>query len=246
MTVTVAIPSYKRAGNVRTRDLFPDGVVCVHEFEADEYREKTGGEIAVIPDALRGNMSKVRNWILDTFDGEWLVMVDDDLVQFGYFERDPGDENTSLHAMRPEEIRDFIRNGFVMVEDVGAYLWGVNLQYARRFYREYSPFSFLSPVLGTFSCIRKNPLRYDERLYFNEDYDYALQHFRKYHKILRFVKYHYIAGHLTDKGGCGSYRTVDQEKEQAEIMQGRWGRKVVTYDFKKSFNPILNVPLKGV
>ena len=54
-----------------------------------------------------------------------------------------------------------------------------------------------------------------------------------------------IAGHLKDKGGCGAYRILEEEKKQAELMIKKWGNKVVKYDFSKSTNPRINIPLKG-
>jgi len=135
-----------------------------------------------------------------------------------------------------------------MCEEFGTVLWGLNLQSDPRFYREYSPFSFLAPVLGPFSghVLRENNLRYDERLGLNEDYDYFLQVIRKYRKVLRNNKFFYMAGHLTQKGGCGSHRTLAKEREQAEIMKRKWGSKIVKYDFRKSTNPHVHVPLKGI
>jgi hypothetical protein len=29
-------------------------------------------------------------------------------------------------------------------------------------------------------------------------------------------------------------------------MQKKWGNKIVKYDFKKSTNPIIHVPLRGI
>lgn len=89
-----------------------------------------------------------------------------------------------------------------------------------------------------------NYLRFDERLGLNEDYDFSLQVLHKHHKIFRNNKFHYRCGHLTDKGGCGAYRLLDEEKKQAKVMIKKWGSRVVSYDFKKSTNPRVNCPLK--
>jgi len=64
---------------------------------------------------------------------------------------------------------------------------------------------------------------------------------RKYHKVLRWNKFHYRAGHLKAAGGCGAYRSLKREKEQAEIMVKKWGKDVVRYDFERSTNPVLYV-----
>ena len=61
----IFIPSYKRAGNVKTRKTLGCGILVIHEFEEKEYKNKEGGELLVIPDELRGNIAKVRNYILN-------------------------------------------------------------------------------------------------------------------------------------------------------------------------------------
>ena len=133
-----------------------------------------------------------------------------------------------------------------MAKDLGVSLWGINLQSDPKFYREYSPFSLLSPILGTFSCHYKPILRYDENLFLNEDYDFFLKTINKYRKTLRFNKYYYKADHLERSGGCGAYRLKEFEIEQAEAMQKRWGNKVFKFDINKSTNGRINVPLKGI
>jgi len=240
--MVVVSPSYKRAGNISVRRFYPDTVLAVHEFEAGEYKKKDGEPILIIPDSLRGNMGKVRNFIVESFGD--VVMLDDDVVSVGRFDSRVNDFQGKSYDKN--EFESFVDHGFRMAEELGVCLWGVNLQSDPKFYRAYSPFSFLSPVLGPFSCIRKNPIRYDERLSLNEDYDYFLQHIQRYHKTLRFNCNWYKAGHLSQRGGCGAYRTMKEEKAQSDLMIQKWGRGVVRYDLKKSTNPRLRVPINGI
>jgi hypothetical protein len=235
-------PTYKRAGNVKAVKYFDGLVLACHEFEEKSYREAyPDNELMILPDSLRGNMAKVRNYILLNSDDAQLVMIDDDVEFLGYH------ENGVQKVMPwPESLR-FLEMGFRMAEELGTVLWGVNLQADPKFYRPYTPISFLSPVLGPFSCIlnQGDGITYDERLGLNEDYDFAIQVMHRYHKILRFNKYFYRAGHLDEEGGCGAYRTMEREKTQADIMKAKWG-DVVRYDFKRSTNPIIKIPLRGV
>ncbi len=232
-------PSYKRHNNVKVAEWLKSVVVCVHDFESDKYKENYDN-ILIIPDALKGNMAKVRNFILDSCDTDVCVMLDDDVEFIGYYEK--GEQ----YIITESELTKKIIEWYFHAIALNTVLFGINLQVDPKFYREFSPMSLLSPVLGTFCCIIKNDLRYDERLGLNEDYDYSLQVLHKYHKILRWNKFHYKAGHLKEKGGCGAYRILDEEKKQADIMIGKWGSKVVKYDFKRSTNPVINCPLKGV
>lgn len=240
MIIKFYSPSYKRAGKTKIHKWCKDVVMCVHEFEAEEYR-KYHQNIMIIPDSKRGNMAKVRNHILDNSDCDICVMVDDDNIGIGYY------EESTKYKLEFDDLIEKIKEWGSQAKDFGTVLFGINLQSDPKFYREYSPLSLLSVVLGPFCCIIKenNKIRYDERLGLNEDYDYALQVLKEYHKILRWNKYHYTAGHLGDDGGCGAYRTMDREIEQSKIMIRKWGDKV-KYDFDKSTNPVVRCGLKGI
>lgn len=240
------VPSYKRAGKVKTGKWLTSAILCVHEFEADEYKEKEKNKLLIIPDDLKGNMAKVRNFILDNSVHDVTCMLDDDISEVGFYEFDEISEKMKFNKITQGDLFLKIDEWRGQSEDLGTILFGMNLQSDPKFYREYSPISLQSPVLGTFCCILKTNLRYDERLGLNEDYDFALQVLQKHHKILRWNKYSYKADHLTMAGGCGAYRVLDEEKAQAEIMISKWGKKIVSYDFKKSTNPRIRSPFKGI
>ena len=240
--IKVFSPSYKRSGNVKVARWVDQVVICVHEFEVREYRKNHSNELLILPDSLRGNMAKVRNFILDHCEAEICVMMDDDVESVGYFEKG------KAVTMEWNSVQDKILEWSVQAMELGTVLFGINLQSDPKFYREYSPISFQVPVLGPFSCIltKGNDIRYDERLSLNEDYDYFLQVIRKHHKVLRWNKFHYRAGHLKESGGCGAYRSLKREKAQAEIMLKKWGPSVVRYDFTRSTNPVVSIPFKGI
>lgn len=236
----VIIPSYKRPDRVITADYLPEAYICVSPEEKDAYAANYGADRLIVLDGgVQGNIARVRNWILDHVKGD-IVMIDDDIDYIGMTEHG---ERVKLSG---DEVMALFERGFILAEDLGAYLWGFNVQDDRMFYREYTPFSLQSPVLATVCCIRENPLRYDERIPLKEDYDYFLQHIKTYRKVLRMNKYHYHTKHLIGSGGCIAYRTMDREKECAELLQRKWGSKVVKLDFERSINPIIKSPLKGV
>lgn len=240
------VPSYKRAGKVITSRWIKSAILCVHQSEEKEYEEKEKNKLLILPDNLKGNMAKVRNFILDNSVHDVTCMLDDDISSIGYYETDNIEEKMEFNCITEGDLFYKVNEWREQAEDLGTILFGINLQSDPKFYREYSPLSLQSPVLGTFCCILKTDLRYDERLGLNEDYDFALQVLRKHKKILRWGKYSYKANHLTMPGGCGAYRVLDEEKRQAEIMVKKWGSKIVRYDFKKSTNPRIRSPYKGI
>lgn len=232
----IVVPSYKRAGNVITRVLCPSSVIACHAFEAEEYAEKEGGELLVLPDELKGNIAKVRNYILDNVEDDCIVMMDDDIREVGHHELN------KKHPFSSARYMVFLEDGYRMAEEFKVHLWGVNLQDDPKFYHQYNPLSFHAPILGTLSCHLRQTKRYDETLYLNEDYDLFLKLILADRKVLRLDKYYYIADHLNRKGGCASYRRLDEERRQADVMVRRWG-SVVRYNLKKSTNPVINIPI---
>lgn len=240
----IVSPTYRRAGKVKAVDVFgEDLVLAVHSFEVRKYSKAyPKNKILKVPDQLQGNMAVIRNFILDKVKDEYLLMVDDDVSIIGY------NEGMKMLKMDQDQVRKLIITGFQMAEDLGTILWGINLQTDPKFYREFTPISFITPILGPFSgIINRDPdLRYDVRQLHNEDYDFFLQVLHKYHKVLRFNKYHYKAEHINMEGGVGSYRLLEDEISQGESMIKKWGDRIVTYDFKKSINPRVRVPIKGI
>jgi hypothetical protein len=243
LDLAVVSPSYKRAGAVRVRKWWPEVVLAVIESQAAEYEEKEGGPLLVLPDSVGGNIARTRNEILDRLhaDHEWVLTVDDDLSEIGWMHRG------KQHPFSPEERERALWQGCTLAEQAGAYLWGFNVQADPKFYREYTPFAFLSPVLGPFTCHRRGSgCRYDERLPLKEDYDYWLQHVRAHHRTFRFNGRYYRADHFDLAGGVTSYRNMDGEREQLELLQRKWGPRVVTYNLAKSVNPKVRPPIPGV
>ncbi len=243
----IAIPSYKRAKDCITAKNFSRAVIFCHKFEVKEYQKYNNNKIVEIPDKLQGKgMAEIRNFILDNTTENNVVMLDDDIKQFGYY------ENLEMFVMTEKEVYDLFENNFRMTAEAGTKLWGLNLQSDKKFYREYSPLSLSSVILGPCMGIAKDDeIRFDNRLGLKEDYDYSIQVLRKYRKILRFNKYHYLSIHIKKKGGCASYRTMMKENQQAELLRLKWGSRIIkikrnTQGGNISINPIVNIPIKGI
>jgi len=239
-------PSYKRAGICSTHKIIPGVTYCVHAFEANEYRN-AGLEVEEIPDKVRGNIARVRNWMLEYSEKKKekrVLMVDDDLVGLIWWEKNDRKD------MDPEWAEEFIENGFNMAEGFGAKLWGMNVTTDKGSYREYTPFSMKSYISASFSGHLLPTIRYDERFSLKEDYDFTIQILQERRRILRFNMVYYNARHINTQGGCADYRLQDREKDQLKLLQEKWGSKIVKFDTKSDgtfdTNPIIKVPINGV
>ena len=217
--IEIAIPSYKRAGDVSTLDLIPDQAnVWVPASQVEEYELHYPGRVVGIEDDLDGNIARKRNAILDLSPADFVLMLDDDIRFVGRFEDGEHDK------LDPQEFEWLILEGFRMAKEAGVRLWGINQNSDPMTYRTMTPFSFLATILGPF-CGHLNPeLRYDEKMSPKEDYDFWLWNIYHYRKTFRMNKYHYLAGHGAQSGGLAALRSMDREWSKARLMRKRWGK----------------------
>lgn len=261
MKISVCCPSYKRS-KVETLDYLPFCKVYVDNKEYDDYIKSNKNfedNIISVPDGIQGNVSRIRNYILDEEykkGVDVVCIVDDDLKALYQWcgEKEMPYKKIKIEA---DEFLDFVEKYSIMCQDFGFKLWGVNINADALSYRQYSPFSTLSVILGPFSCHIRSDIRYDENLPLKEDYDLAIQHLNKYRGILRVNYVHYDCKQSKQEGGCATYRNYDKELEQLKLLQKKWGNKIVKIDNAKNnnqkkeskeldYNPIIRIPIKGI
>lgn len=237
----IYILTYNRAEIIKTHKIFPHAFIVCPESQLAEYKKYNPDmNYFPCPDEIDGNLARKRNWVKENCPKNWFIFADDDISYFQMI------EDRKAIRLEHDHLIEIMFNAFIMTEELGTVLWGINMQTDPMFYREVAPINFLSPVCGPFSGHIKSNMKYDERLPFKEDFDYSLQVLHKYHKLLRFNKYSYKAQHIIGEGGSHSFRRMKTEEEQNALLQKKWGKKVVRYDMSKDIDPIVKVPLKGV
>lgn len=254
MKISVAAPSYKRPNAVDTLTYLPSTKIYVDEKEADEYRKNyPKANIVAVESKYQGNVCRIRNKILEDHKNEIVCIIDDDLRSIAYFEKD-------VDHKIPDEYSflAFLYKYTQMALDMDIRLWGINVNFDKQCYREYTPFSFTSYIGSPFMVHIRPELRFDERLSLKEDYDFTLQNLNKYRRTLRVNKYHYVVKQVDQPGGCAAYRNMDREKEQLLLLQKKWGSDIVRIDAGKSrshksekvrgfdINPIIHAPIVGI
>lgn len=255
MEISINVPTYRRAGMCDTFRLLPSADFWIHKFEVEEYRKAYPKmRTMVLPDRIKGNVARVRNYILDKTVGDDVsVQIDDDTSHLLYFEG-----KKKINVKKEAEIVKFIEKMSIVARDFGAKLWGVNVNPDKQNYREYTPFSTLSYISASFSCFLKgNELRYDERFSLKEDYDMTIQQINRYRRVFRVNKWAYQKKGAEQKGGCATYRNVRKEIGQIEALQRKWGGEIVKFDRNNrshsttkrqtfDINPVIRVPISGV
>lgn len=253
MKISVNIPSHKRPV-VETLQYYPHCKIWVAENELEEYRKHNpDAEIVSLGESSGKNISVIRNHILKAeFESgaDVVCMLDDDVK--GIYRYDKAKHNNYGYVKnKVTDFLDFIERHSIMAKEMGAYLWGVNLNQDARSYNHYRPFNTNNIILGPFSChLKGGDIFYDENIPLKEDYDLALQHLNKHRKILRLNMYHYVCKQSENKGGCAVYRNYHTEKMNFDLLRKKWGSDIIREDkgSKKEFdyNPIIKVPIKGI
>jgi hypothetical protein len=139
----------------------------------------------------------------------------------------------------------------ILTKDFGFYSFGLNCVTDKGAYMEHTPFSTNKFIGAPFHGILKNnKCVYDEDIPLKEDYDWTLQNLKKYGGVLRANFASYKVKQAEQKGGCSSMRNLKEEERQFQLLQKKWGSKIIKQDKKSKrsfdFNPILKSPLKGV
>lgn len=252
MNICVCICSYKRP-LVKTLKYIPYAKVFIDKKEEKEYREANEKiDLHICDDGIQGNVSRVRNYMLDTMFAEGfdaVCLLDDDIKTINRFEVN-GFFGYEKKKVPTEQFMYFLQMGTRLCEEWGYKLWGINCNNDKMSYRHYTPFSTKGFIGGPFNVHLKSDIRYDESLPLKEDYDLLLQHANKYRGVLRLNMYHYECEQATNTGGCAMYRTGSKEEEQFNLLQKKWGSKIVQRDKGSrrgnDFNPIIKIPIGGV
>ena len=261
MRISVNCPSYKRP-KVETLDYLPYCKVWVAEREYPAYLEANPefrDNIISVPNEVQGNLCRIRNYILDKElpENDVVVIVDDDLQYMERFEP-KGTFGYDRVRIDADEFLWMVERYTILCDDFGYKFWGVMCNADAMAYNQARPFATISYIGGPFQAfLNGNPLRYDERLPLKEDYDMTLQNCNMYRGCLRVNKIHYYAKQSKQAGGCATYRNLEREKEQLELLRKKWGSKIVQNDIadnlnqKKQrrtldYNPVIKVPIKGL
>jgi hypothetical protein len=252
--VEVCIPSYGRPV-VETLKIVPWASVYVDPREEWAYIEgNPGANIVACDEGVQGSAPRVRNWIMDRVleRGNAVCLMDDDVQDFGFW------EDQEKHALRGrEEWEEFLSRGCLLAMEFGAKMWGVNLSPDIQNYRQYTPFSLSSPVLGPFSVVLPGcEVRRDEGLVLKDDYDYFIQHMNEYRKVLRVNRFYYQNRMAEQVGGVAKSRSLSRERKEFDFLVQKWGSSIVMTDRSRNgakssrrafdYNPIVKIPIRGV
>jgi len=240
--------SYKRAKNgvAVVHKLLPEITYIVTEDEKQDYKN-IHDKVIALPNECYGKIDK-NNYVLDINKKDNVILLDDDLTAIQVF------NGTVQRKLNNEEIHDMLLRGFVLCNEWGLKMWGINCVSDKGSYREYTPFSTTAFIGGPFHAHIECSIRYDKKMGSKDDYDMNIQQANTNRGMLRLNMYSLICDIGGKPGGISSRRTVESELKMNRELMNKWGNKIVRYDNSNKsnkiktydINPIINVPINGI
>lgn len=225
--------SRSRSDSISTIDIVPEWVeVLVPDNEVALYRKTIKNPLLVIPHEIEG-LGAVRNWVLDNFKEETVIMLDDDFACPYALT-----EEVSRRIEDPEEVVQILINTAVMAKDLGVHCFGFSQTDIRK-YNGCEPFSLCTWVGGVIGVIgRKYRFRQDK---FKVDIDFCLQNLLVDRIIFQDNRYKFTKKRDNNKGGNSAFRTEESFNQSIKSLQDKWGDCLNVGDFKNQVKIRLNV-----
>lgn len=216
--IKILILSRGRSNKVTTTRLVPDYIdVLVPESEKELYESNLPNKVLTIPDSFRG-LGQVRNWVLDNFKEETLIMLDDDLTTLYCMT-----EEKARNIKDKDEVIQILINDAVMAKDMGVHCFGYSQTDIRKF-NGTEPFRLSTWVGGVMGVIgRKYRFRDD---YFKVDIDFCLKNLLVDRIIFVDNRYYFIQNRDNNTGGNSIYRTQEAYQKSCETLKKKWGKYI--------------------
>ena len=212
--IKLLILSRGRSDAVSTASLLPDWVeMLVPVSEAEEYKKRYANPILTIPDEIMG-LGPVRNWVLDNFKENIVIMIDDDIKTMYCI--------SGLHARAITDKEEFVQiliNTAVMAEDAGLHCFGYSQTDIRK-YNGTEPFKlggWVGCIIGVIE--RKFRFRDDK---FKVDIDYCLKCMLVDRVIWIDNRYYCIQQRDNNKGGNSAFRTQEEYQKSLNSLLEKW------------------------
>lgn len=216
-----------------TLNLLPNWVeILVPDDEVEQYKSLYPNPILIIPKEVKG-LGFVRNWVLDHFDNETVIMIDDDIKVLYCL--------TSPYSRRIKdkgEVVQILINTAVMAKDLGVHVFGFSQTDIRK-YNGTMPFAlydWVGCVIGVIG--RKYRFRDD---YFKVDIDYCLQNLLVDRILFIDNRYYFNQNRDNNVGGNSIYRTQDGFQKSIDSLVDKWGDYLKVSNHKNQVRISLNV-----
>jgi hypothetical protein len=224
MEIKVVIPSYRRAGNVKTIKVVSPCIICVPESELQSYKECYPNiEIVPHPDSIIGLALK-RQWIYDHFGD--IFMLDDDISMARRLWPMSGTKKAT--ELTPDEAYAAIQWCGNTARLCGCYLFGFNKVPNPIIYDPFRPIMLSGYVTGcAIGLLRGSRITYSAESIAVEDFYVAGLNAYYHRKAFLDLRFNFVQEETFKRaGGLGFYRTIDTEKNDTLFLRRLFGEAI--------------------
>lgn len=214
-----AVISHNRTENIKKIEeitgLAKKLVWYVGEGEKKAYREIAQGEVIE-----GGKLVPSRNKALQiaNAEGKYCLMMDDDLVECAMI--------AASGQVCKVKFETLAREMFRVLSTTPVYLAGVAPTPNPFFYNPVKPIGMKHFIGSWMMLIKQNELKFDEQLKTKEDYDYTLQHIKRYGGVARLNYLIPTFRHFGNKGGLHDIRNAEIEQDSIAKLRAKWGSSI--------------------
>jgi hypothetical protein len=210
----------------------PGATLVVPENEAAAY-QPLGLEIVPIPPDRIG-MSAVRNWIVQRFSEEIVVMYDDDVTGCRTL---CGLRNRQLS---PEEIAAVVENTAYCAAGAGARLFGWNQRPDPRMLVRNDPVSVVHWCGGVVGVVGKD-VRWDELLRFKCDIDCCLTELLHNRILWHESRFCFLQQRDKNIGGNSLFRSPERIEAEKRYLANKWKAHITIDTYQSQDRVKMNV-----
>jgi hypothetical protein len=201
-----------------TLRFFPQATLFVHAEEEPEYRRIAPGN-EIVPHGPCRTLGHLRNMLLDTFDEEVIVSIDDDLKSVTSY------VGMSVRRLTdPTVIEALVYNAAEIAYGSGSWLFGFGLNPSPKHFNPLNPMTVHKPRAYCLIGIVGRRVRFDENLSMFDDHDLNLQALKAGGNIFGDMRLFF---QFDSTGGVGGnfvqFRNAEKEAREQAYLQKKWG-----------------------
>lgn len=213
------ILSRNRSRTINTHTLLHSFDLVVPASQVAEYECYAKGDVIAIPDEVHG-LGAVRNWILDYYGSDPVVMLDDDLrtmVSVGGL--------ATKRYKNPDVVEHILADTYQCSIDAECNLWGYNQSPHPAKYRLNEPFR-LNTWVGTIVGVNDRQHKWSEVNKVKVDIDVSLKYMLTDRIVWIDQRWGFDCTRDVNAGGNSLYRTQERVEKEMRFIKEKWGDHV--------------------
>ena len=227
------IMSRGRSRTMMTHKMFPAATLVVPQSEEQAYAP-FALETVTVPDELSG-VSALRNWIIDRFEDDVVVMLDDDLSACMCM------VSLKVRRLSPEEMAAMVENTAYCAHGAGARLFGWHQRSDPRLLQRNDPFGVNHWVGGAVGVIGKK-VRWDELLKCKCDIDATMTELMENRLVWNEARFCFLQERDKNLGGNSLIRSAERIAAEKRYLKNKWKAHIRFESYKSQDRVSMDAP----